>query len=263
MKEIRDDPSFMGRTADPFRRPAQHPLGFQPDAEDVAGGLIDSSHGGLVEDYALAFHEDQRIGGPQVHRKLARGRPGLQRPAVRSGLWRQSGTPWRASPPVDIDRYAHWKVPQAGAWAANGLHISVTVAFHPRGSTRAARCLHHQIIGFVRERLRPASAAAFAQALEACEYDPQSGHHRQAAEDRAAEAGSPSRWTRRPASSREPLRRASRRSPDPDSLGRPAFSVPAKRAQTAPSQARVQVPPAWPRISTSRWSRWERRLPCS
>ena len=114
-----------------------------------------------------------------------------------------------------------------------------------------------------RETARPASAAAFAQALEACRYDPQSGHHRQAAEDRAAEAGSPSRWTRRPASSREPLRRASRRSPDPDSLGRPAFSVPAKRAQTAPSgpESRFRRPGRGSRLR--RWSRWERRLPCS
>jgi hypothetical protein len=40
--EIGDDPVLHGAHGeDPFWRAAQHPLGLEPDPQDVAGGLID------------------------------------------------------------------------------------------------------------------------------------------------------------------------------------------------------------------------------
>src|SRR6185436_1145290 len=48
--EIGDDPVLHGaHRQDTFRSAAQHPLGLQPDAQDVAGGLIDGGDRRLVQ----------------------------------------------------------------------------------------------------------------------------------------------------------------------------------------------------------------------
>jgi hypothetical protein len=75
--EIGDDPILhRADRDDAFGRAPQHPLGLEPDPQDVAIG-IDGSHGWLVEDDALTLHEDQGVGGTEVDGKLAGGAPGL------------------------------------------------------------------------------------------------------------------------------------------------------------------------------------------
>ena len=71
-------PSFIGRTARmPSGRPAEHPLGLEPDPHDVPGGLIHRRHRGLVQDDAFALDQHQGVRGAQVHGQLAGGAPGL------------------------------------------------------------------------------------------------------------------------------------------------------------------------------------------
>ena len=47
-------------------RAAQHVLGFFADGLDFAGVLVDGHDGGLVDHDALAFGEDQGVGGAQI-----------------------------------------------------------------------------------------------------------------------------------------------------------------------------------------------------
>ena len=61
---------------DAVGRAAQHPLGLESDALDLAGGLLDRHDRGLVQDDALALHVDEGVGRAEIHRDLVRGEEG-------------------------------------------------------------------------------------------------------------------------------------------------------------------------------------------
>ena len=95
---------------DAFGRAAQHPLGLEPDAEDVASGLIHGGHRRLVQHDAFALDEDQGVGGAQVHCELAGGTPGLplgELPTTGHGIAEEGFGRGRR---VDVDGYSHGAV---------------------------------------------------------------------------------------------------------------------------------------------------------
>jgi hypothetical protein len=78
-RSIRDD-AVLERThrEDPLGGPAEHPLGLEADALDLAGALLDGDDRRLIEHDALAFDVDEGIRRAQVHRDLVRGEPGRE-----------------------------------------------------------------------------------------------------------------------------------------------------------------------------------------
>ena len=98
---------------DAVGRAAEHALGLEPDALDLARRLLDRDDRRLVEDDAFALHVDQRVGRAEVHRDLVRGKPGhqiqgrkLHRTAVRrmveQGKWALDGIGKRAVATVRV-----------------------------------------------------------------------------------------------------------------------------------------------------------------
>ncbi len=73
--EVRDHAA--GQRADdgnPLRRAALHLPGHVTDrravGEDLAAGLVDGHHGGLIQHEAFAHNGDQRVGGAQIDRQI-------------------------------------------------------------------------------------------------------------------------------------------------------------------------------------------------
>ena len=65
--EVRDDAVFQGADGDDIGRgAADHPLGLGADGQHLLGLLVDGDDGRLVDDDALAAHQDEGIGGAEV-----------------------------------------------------------------------------------------------------------------------------------------------------------------------------------------------------
>ena len=166
---------------DSFRGAAQHPLGLESNAEDVAGGLIDRRDRRLIQDYPLALHEDQRIGGSEVHRQLAGRAPGLplgQLPAPSPGIAQERLG--RGGRRVDIDRYGHCAeslllVVPGTVTSLGGLADLRDGCVSPDGPTVVSPASSIIEIRFfrVRDSTARVNAAVARAAVDRAKYDPQ------------------------------------------------------------------------------------------
>ena len=69
--EVGDDAVLHGLDGDDVAgRAAEHLLGFFADGFDFAVGFVDGDDGRLVDDDALAFGKDQRVGGAKIDGKV-------------------------------------------------------------------------------------------------------------------------------------------------------------------------------------------------
>src|SRR5262249_39777328 len=69
--EVRDDAVLeRAHRVDLVGRAAQHLLRLGADGEHAAVPFVDGDHGGLVQDDAAAFHENQGVGGSKIDRNV-------------------------------------------------------------------------------------------------------------------------------------------------------------------------------------------------
>src|SRR2546426_1887714 len=87
--EVGDDAVFeRPHREDAVRRAAEHALGLEPDALDLAGGFLDGDDGGLVEHDALTLDPDEGVGRPEIDGDFVRRAPAPEiqfRPVYRHG----------------------------------------------------------------------------------------------------------------------------------------------------------------------------------
>ena len=104
-------PSFIGRDGhDVAGRAAQHLLRFFAHRFDFAGVLVDGDDGRLVDDDALAFGENKRIGGAQIDRKV-RGKKAEKRAEIHRWIFRVNSSidlSWKARRRCDGINVSAW-----------------------------------------------------------------------------------------------------------------------------------------------------------